>query len=91
MCGVSISLSLALLTLSLAVRSTPRSNSRPHVVLWPSLAAQWSAVRPFYHNRQTETEREIGQCRDTQNRRREEKKLEQQGGHTEGQGQVRVR
>ena len=70
MCGIciSISLSLALLTSVSAVRSAPRSNSRPQVVVWPSHAAEWSAVNSPYHNRETK----IGQGRDTQHRRRED-------------------
>ena len=73
MCGIciSISLSLASLTPFLAVRSAPRSNKRPHVAVWPLYAAIWSAVRLSYHNRETETERDrSGQGHTAQEKRR---------------------
>jgi hypothetical protein len=37
--------------------SAPFSKSREQMNSWPSQAAQCNAVRPFYNNRETETER----------------------------------
>ncbi len=91
MCGIyiSISLSLTLFTMSFAVRSAPLSNRRPHIVAWPFIAARWSAVLPYYHNRETETERDrSGQGHTAQEKRRQETGAAR--GHTEGQRQVRV-
>ncbi len=90
MCGIciSISLSLASLTLSLAVRSAPC----PIVGrMWRCDHTMLHSVVQSRHSTITERQRKVGQGRDTQHRRREEKIQEQQGGHTEGQGQVRVR
>ena len=36
--------------------------------LWPLPAAQCNAVKPFYNNRETDTETELGQIRDTHRR-----------------------
>ncbi len=75
MCGIciTISLSLASLTLVLAVRSAPRSNKRPQMAVWPFLAAKCSAVWSVYHNRETETERDrSGQGHTAQEKRRQE-------------------
>jgi hypothetical protein len=47
----------ASLTLVVAVRSAPFSNSREQVAVWPYQAAQCKAVRPSYNNRETERDR----------------------------------
>jgi hypothetical protein len=48
--------------------SAPFSKSREQMSLWPIQAAMCNAVKPPYNNKETETETELGQVRDTQRR-----------------------
>jgi hypothetical protein len=50
----------------IAAISAPFSKSREQMSLWPLTAALCNAVVPNYNNRETQTEREIGQVRETQ-------------------------
>ena len=82
MCGIY--LYPASLTLSLAAMSAPFCRRSAQVPVRPFQAAICRADHPRYNNRETETEREIGQGRDNTGEKHHDRVRQ-------GQGKTRVR